>query len=574
MATIHQLFKNDQSGDLEDMSAGNEPAAATSQVALVALTSNANLLDIVQRAAPRGVKVIPAGNVDAMLSLNRSHRPGLLLIDTEHCRDIAGTVIQQWQELPELVVIAAGESEESSHLMKLTAAGHLYRFLLKPLAHNQTKLTLEAALNHHTDQVASADRRSHASMPGSPDAPRKNYLPTYVGLGVAVIAVAGAAFFGLSRLGNDSNESAPTGVTTPASSTASTELDLADAALAAGKLLEPPGENALDLYRSALSIDPKNTRAQAGIENVANKLLEKAETALGAEQLEAAVTALEQARDVSPDSSRLKFLDGQLARERERLKLTQSQDLGKKIRALLADAQQHMDAGRLLSPASGNARNSLLEARRLDATDPSVAATTRALSSQLIDAARRSAEQGQTEQAQGYLQAARQLGSAGADLSAAERSINTASAAATSRANAATEAQLAAARQAAAAAQAERDAALAAAAEAQKRAADATKANEAAKPLTPVTLKRTKTVTPVYPEGARNRDLSGWVDVAFVVNEAGNVTNARVVDANPKDVFNNAALTAIEQWRFEPPTRDGMPTTQATKVKLRFDSPK
>ncbi|MGD9841864.1 MAG: TonB family protein [Steroidobacteraceae bacterium] len=568
MATIHQLFNDNQSSDAGDgspPSQGQQHAAAP----LLSLSNNANLLDIVRRAAPRGSKVVDANNMDTMLSSVRSLRPGILFIDTDCCTDIAHTAIQLLQDLPELIVVVAGNGDESSSLMKLAAAGHIYRFMLKPLAHNQTKLTLEAALNQHNELLASAERHANASFTAQPESPRKNYLPTYIGLSLALIGIVGAAFYGLSRMGNSEPDAAvSTNSNSTANNTASKELDIADAALVAGKLLEPPGESALDLYRSALAIDAGNIRAQAGIENVANKLLEQAEVALTAEQLETTVRVLEQARDISPNNSRLKFLDGQLARERERLKLAQGQDVNQKVRALLADAQDSMDAGRLISPANSNARASILAARRIDATDPSVAQSQRSLSNLLVEAARRAADQNQTEQAQTYLSAARQLGSAGADLSATERIINAASSRAAS--SAASEAQLAAAQQAAIVAQAERDAAVAAAAAA-KKAATAARSASTASALPPVALKRIKTVAPVFPAEAKNRGTSGWVDVSFIVDERGQVTEPNVVDSDPKNVFDAAAITAVEQWRFEPPVRNGQPISQPTRVKLRFD---
>jgi protein TonB len=137
------------------------------------------------------------------------------------------------------------------------------------------------------------------------------------------------------------------------------------------------------------------------------------------------------------------------------------------------------------------------------------------------------------------------------------------------------DAQAAAAQQKAlAAAQAERDAATAAAAATQKAAADAAaaaaQAAAAAAAQAPVQLKRTKTVAPVFPDSAKNR--SGWVEVSFTVGQSGAVENVRVSNSEPKDVFDAAAIQAVEQWRYEPPMRDGKPTTQAIKIKLRFDA--
>lgn len=582
MATIHPLFKENQTTDMQAASkqpTQNHPNTSNgTQPAVLTLSNNTNLLEIVHRAAPTGSQVIDTHSLDSMMTQCRTQRPGVLLMDTTCCPDISGTVIQLLQDLPDLVVVVAGKSEDSAALMKLTAAGHIYRFLLTPLAHSQTKLTLEAALTQHLE-LGAANNRREANADDESGSVRKSYLPAYIGLGAALIVVVGGAFFGLSRLGNDDKQVTSTGVAQNESGAASKELALADAALATGKLLEPPGESALDLYRSALAINAKNPRAQAGINAVANKLLEQAEAALTAEQLEAAVTALEQARDVSPTNARLKFLDGQVARERERMKLNQAQDLGKKVRALLASAEEDMDAGRLIAPASNNARDSILDARKLDPTDPSIAQAQRNLSNRIIEAARRAAEQNQMDQAQSLLGAARQLGSAGADLSAVERSLSEAR----NKANSTpTEAQLTAAQKAAAAAQAERDAALATAAAAQKAAEAAAAAQVTTTASTPsavgapsaVILKRTKTVTPVFPAAAKNRGVSGWAEVSFVVNQSGIVENARVTNAEPKDVFDAAAVQAVEQWRFEPPMRDGKPTTQATKIKLRFDNPK
>lgn len=574
MATIHSLFKETKGNDMQVAHAQSPNSDQRShgmslQPPILALSTNTNLLEIVGRAVPNGSQLISVSTLDAMMAKCRSLRPGVLLMDTTCVQDITGTVIQLMQDLPNLVVVVAGKTEDSAALMKLTAAGQIYRFLLTPLAHGQTKLTLEAAMTQHFD-LGAANERREANAEENGESPRKSYLPAYIGLGAALIVVVGGAFFGLSRMGSNDQQTAVTSTANNQTSAASKELALADAALAAGKLLEPPGESALDLYRSALAISAKDARALAGIDAVANKLLEKAEAALTAEQLETAITLLEQARDVSPNIPRLKFLDGQVARERERLKLTQAQDLGKKVRTLLASAQDDIDAGRLITPAGNNARDSILEARKLDPTDPSIAQAVRTLTNRMMEGARRAAEQNQSEAAQSLLIAARQLGYAGADLSAVERSLTETRA----KANAADN-QAAAAR-AAAAAQAEREAAAAAAAaqKAAEAAAQASAAAASATQLTSVPLKRTKTVSPAFPEAAKKAGISGWVEVTFVVNEAGIVENAKVINSEPKDTFDWAAIQAIEQWRFEPPKRDGKPVSQASKVKLRFDIPR
>jgi protein TonB len=42
------------------------------------------------------------------------------------------------------------------------------------------------------------------------------------------------------------------------------------------------------------------------------------------------------------------------------------------------------------------------------------------------------------------------------------------------------------------------------------------------------------------------------VQVEFTVGTDGSVTSARVVNAEPRRVFDRAALDAVQRWRFQP----------------------
>lgn len=55
---------------------------------------------------------------------------------------------------------------------------------------------------------------------------------------------------------------------------------------------------------------------------------------------------------------------------------------------------------------------------------------------------------------------------------------------------------------------------------------------------------------PRYPDAARARGLRGWVEVEFTVTPAGTVENARVVGAEPRNVFDAAALEAVGRRRY------------------------
>jgi len=95
---------------------------------------------------------------------------------------------------------------------------------------------------------------------------------------------------------------------------------LADAgiALARDRLVDPPGQNALEWYRAALALDPDNDLAQRGIDIVADKLLAEAERALKARDMPRLASAVDAARSARPDHPRLEYYSLQLKRERDR----------------------------------------------------------------------------------------------------------------------------------------------------------------------------------------------------------------------------------------------------------------
>ena len=78
-----------------------------------------------------------------------------------------------------------------------------------------------------------------------------------------------------------------------------------------------------------------------------------------------------------------------------------------------------------------------------------------------------------------------------------------------------------------------------------------------------------KSVLPKYPEQAREQWITGTVIVEFVVDEEGNVRNPFIYKtSNP--VFNEAALDAVKQWRFEPGELNGKPVKVRVRQPLPF----
>ena len=55
---------------------------------------------------------------------------------------------------------------------------------------------------------------------------------------------------------------------------------------------------------------------------------------------------------------------------------------------------------------------------------------------------------------------------------------------------------------------------------------------------------------PEYPEAARARGLRGYAEVEFTVTPAGTVEGSRIVSAEPRNVFDAAALAAVARRRY------------------------
>jgi TonB family protein len=198
---------------------------------------------------------------------------------------------------------------------------------------------------------------------------------------------------------------------------------------------------------------------------------------------------------------------------------------GPNVDGFIADARQRLTEGKLIDPAGASAKDAILALRDAAPTRPEVEELSRNLSNRLINSSKAAASQKAYDRAAQLLSASREVGA---------------------RYNEA------------AIAQAERDLLTAREAGSQQTIVSAS------------TLTRVKTVNPVYPEAARKRGVEGWVELAFTVQPNGSVDDVEVRNASPADIFDEAAVRAIRQWRFEPVLRNGEKVPQRAMVRLRF----
>lgn len=131
-------------------------------------------------------------------------------------------------------------------------------------------------------------------------------------------------------------------------------LEEAQAAMEAGRLIEPEGNNALEAYRSVLESEPDNEQAQEGIEEIVSRLIEQANGALDDGRVRDALELVSAAEAIRPEAEGLGDLQSRVEQRRE-------------VINLLSAASEDLQQGRLVAPEEDNA---LAQYRRVLELDP------------------------------------------------------------------------------------------------------------------------------------------------------------------------------------------------------------
>lgn len=73
-----------------------------------------------------------------------------------------------------------------------------------------------------------------------------------------------------------------------------------------------------------------------------------------------------------------------------------------------------------------------------------------------------------------------------------------------------------------------------------------------------------------YPVRARSKNIEGAVVVSVVVGVDGVPRDAKVLEAQPSGVFEESALAAVGQMRFEPASYEGRPVSMRARQRVLF----
>ncbi len=166
---------------------------------------------------------------------------------------------------------------------------------------------------------------------------------------------------------------------------------------AAGTLIDPPGENAAEVYHRVLAADPDNVVAVQGLKEVESQIVSRATRLIAESDIGAVQTLLDRSGAVGLDADTLAEVKERLDTEVARLASVQSG---------LERARELMAQGFITAPQADNAVAVLREIQRIDPGNQEAAAMLTAAAERLARVAQEAYDVGMVEEARQYLELA------------------------------------------------------------------------------------------------------------------------------------------------------------------------
>jgi TonB family protein len=388
---------------------------ASEIVELVVLTSDEVFLQTLRQAVGDARRVWHVASADKISDLLVAGEVGILVLDVQALNEPSSVFVAQIKrQFPDLVVVVAGNRDAEISLAGLISAGSVYRFIHKPMSPGRAKLFADAAVKKYEEQR----KRSSTILPVKRRSPSNRGVLIGGTISVLGVIVVTAWVMHPSR---DVDAGAPRSATGAPSSAGESPLIMgAAAALAANRLTEPAGDNALELYSQAQARDPADPIARAGLVEVRERLLARAENALLEERLEEAAVAIETARKSGVETGRIAFLTARLAKSRERVKSAQAavraqnepKAAADKVTPLLALAAQRINDAHLIDPERDSAVFYIQEALRLDPNSSAAQDAEKVLAVRLLTEVHSAIDRRDFARASGWLEAAKGIAAA------------------------------------------------------------------------------------------------------------------------------------------------------------------
>lgn len=164
-----------------------------------------------------------------------------------------------------------------------------------------------------------------------------------------------------------------------------------------GALMNPPGENAAEIYHRVLATDPENAIAQQSLSQIVAEILSRATTLLSAGDLEAVRALGARASEIGLSAAAIEQMQQRLQTEEQRVADTDR---------LLAEARELLDDGFITEPGEGNAVARLLEVLALDPGNVDAGELLQKAAGRLADVATEAYDAGLVDEAKHYLELA------------------------------------------------------------------------------------------------------------------------------------------------------------------------
>jgi len=171
-------------------------------------------------------------------------------------------------------------------------------------------------------------------------------------------------------------------------------LEQARAHRESGALVTPTGDNAAALYHQVLSIDPVNTIAKQGLNEVVAQLRVIVAAQIRRGQFANVAEIISQASSVNLDPAAIEEFRKQLITEQTRIG---------NLNRLLSEARRYIAEGFLTEPDGANATLSLREVQRLDPTNREAERLLKQVAQRLAEVAKEAKAANLHREAQEYL---------------------------------------------------------------------------------------------------------------------------------------------------------------------------
>ena len=482
---------------------------ASDIVELVVLTADDAFLQTLREAVGDARRLWHVPSADKVSDLLLAGGVGILVLDVHALNEIASVFIAQIKrQFPDLVVVAAGNRESETALAGLISAGAVYRFIHKPMSPGRAKLFADAAVRKFEEQ-----RRRAAETPPPKRVSRSNRGLLVGGAlgGLGLVALAGWALHRNAPIDPDSPRDAPAPPAAPSSAGLSARAE------------NPLREERLD--EASIGIEAAR---KAGVESgrvaSSSAQLAKSREQVKSAQLQSPAGAEPSAGDRTtplPNEAPAQDAAGQDA---EALASARRQAETDAREQLLNNANERLQQDHLIEPDKDNAKYYLVTLRGLDPENAGLTRALQDLGTRLVAKARGALALDELDAARSWLDEAVSIGFASGESSLAQRDLEAAVAK-------------------------------------QKFLANIASAND---------LVLRKSVKPVYPPKAELNKAEGWVELDFTVAETGEVKDIAVHGASAPGVFDDAAIGALSQWRYQPVVRDAKPAAQRARIRIRF----